>query len=235
MSSQITLNTEQSLYVIPCGGGYSCFGFENAKRDTEQIALALDRKDLMPTPEVFGKLAGYSLYEKAVQAWGNSILSRKTWFYPGTVPKVQSVLESFRESNKLIRLFYGDPETGKDSCEEWDVVGRIGRSSRMMKIPLLIPQGEHGGGSILSNRVLRIMDVTQNKDIYRHPKYQVPAIRLEQITDPKHPEYCWAGYRDDSLVARFKTPYEAAEWDEFITGRIASKREEILTRLKLAA
>lgn len=235
MSKEITLNAQQSLYVVPCGDGFTCFGFENARKHAEQISKTLSRPDLMPTAEMFGALAGYELYQKAVHAWGCSLMSKKTYFDPGTDPKVQKILEKYRQSEKLIRIFYGDPHTGRDSCEEWDVVGRIGRSGGLMKVPLLLADGENFGGSILTERILRIMDVETNKDVYRSSLYEVPNIQIVPLVDASLPEYSWAGYRDNELIARFRTTYEASEWEAFMTGQIATKREEIVNQFKLAA
>ena len=38
MTDLIRINREQRLYVIPCGGGYSCLGFDVAKRKTQAVA-----------------------------------------------------------------------------------------------------------------------------------------------------------------------------------------------------
>jgi hypothetical protein len=232
MSNGITVNAAQSLFVIPCGDGHTCFGFENARKHAEQIATALNRSDLMPTPEVFGTLAGYALYEQAVRAFASSVLSAKTYFDPGTDPLVQRVLERYRESVKRVRVFFGDPETGRDWCEEWDVVGTIGRSGGTMKSPLLVPHGENIGPAISTSKVLRVMDVGTNKEVYRHPMYKVPALEIEPLDDPELPKYKWAGFRDGELIARFYSNYQAAEWKEFMIGGIATKREDLL---KLAA
>lgn len=235
MSKEIKLNIEQSLYVIPCGEGHTCFGFENARKHCEQIAQALNRSDLMPTPEIFGNFEGYGLYEHAVKAWASSLESKKTYFDPGTDQKVQAVLEKYRQSQLMIRLFYGDPSTGRDSCEEWDVVGQVGRSGGSMKVPLLLVDGEHYGSPISSDRLLRIMDVQLNVDVYRHKLYKVPDIQIVPLVDLSLPEYKWAGHRDGVLCARFRSTYEAAEWQEFMTGRIACKREDVVNNYKLAA
>ncbi len=232
MSNGITVNAAQSLFVIPCGDGHTCFGFENARKHAEQIATALNRSDLMPTAEVYGTLDGYELYQQAVRSFASSVLSAKTYFDPGTDPLVQRALERYRKSGKRVRVFFGDPETGRDWCEEWDVVGQIGRSGGTMKVPLLLPLGENFGPAIMTSKVLRVMDVATNKDVYRHVKYQVPGLEIEPLADPELPNHKWAGYRDGELIARFRSNYEAVEWKEFVTGGIATKREDLL---KLAA
>lgn len=233
--NSVTANAEQQVFVIPESGGYSCFGFENAKTGSEQIAATLKRDDLLPVPEEYGTIAAYKRYRRAVEAWSLSVLSRSTYFQPGTDRSVRKVLEKFRGTNELLRLFYGDPDTGLDWCEENEVVGHIGRSTGPMRVPLLVEAGESGGSAILSSKVLRIIRVSDGKEHYRHPKYQLPVVSTAPCNEAEHPTYTWAGFRDGILVARFTSDYEAAEWAAFLTGRIPCKFEAIQKQIRFAA
>lgn len=56
------------LYVIENGGGFSCFGFENARKECNGIAKELGREDLMMPENEFGTLSGYARYELAIEA-----------------------------------------------------------------------------------------------------------------------------------------------------------------------
>lgn len=62
-----SINAEQSLYVIPCGDGYSCLGFEVANRRIAAVAEWLGRNDLMPTAPQ-GTAEHYEQYEAAMTA-----------------------------------------------------------------------------------------------------------------------------------------------------------------------
>ncbi len=73
MKKDVTVNEDQKRFVIPCGGGYTCFGFENARRDTAAIASKLKRDDLTPLESEFGTLAGYAKYLRACDAWSQSV------------------------------------------------------------------------------------------------------------------------------------------------------------------
>lgn len=231
----VSLNPDQKLYVIPCGDGYSCFGYDNAWRDTSHIATVLKRDDLMPAPEHYGTLAGYDLYLKACDAWASSVNSKRTWFTPGTDPKVMKLLEQFRGDGQLIRIFLGDPKTGRDWCEENDVVGRVGRSTGSQKVPLLLCDGESWGGAILTECVLRIMDA-QDRELYRHPLYQEPKLGMELETDPTMMAkgYTWSVNRDGQIQARFKSSHDAAEYVCFMTGKRAMRYEDLQQALKAA-
>lgn len=220
---KISINTEQQLYVLPCGGGYSCFGFENARAHAAQIATLLGRDDLAPVAYEFGTEAGYRRYERAVAAFGSSVASKRTYFDPGTAPEVRKILDRFRENERTIRLFLGDPETGKDWGEENDVVGTIGRSGGTMKVPLLIPSGECGGTAILTACIVRLIDVERGQEVYRCATYQAPDVTLAQCEDK--PGYAWEARRDGKVLARFATVEEAGEYVGFIRGTIPAKHE----------
>lgn len=63
---RVTLNAEQSLYVIDVGHGYTCLGFTVCQQRTREIARELARADLEPT--AFASLEAYGQYERAVEA-----------------------------------------------------------------------------------------------------------------------------------------------------------------------
>lgn len=235
MLSHVTVNPDQKLYVIPCGDGYTCFGFDNAQRHTLKIlasVVAQERghfKDV-DHPSVFegieahplnftsadyGQISGYEKYQQACKLW-SAKFSDTTYFDPFTAPEVIRLLEQYRRSRHPVRIFLGDSETGRDWMEENDVVGTIGRSSGSMKVPLLVPQGEDGGGAILTACVLRIIDATTLKQVYAHSKYQPPALAVHPDTSVK--KYTFRVDRDDEVQARFRTREQAFGYVAFMLG-----------------
>lgn len=66
MQEPVKINREQRLYVIPCGAGYSCLGFDVAKRKTQAVADWLKRPDLAPPPCV-GTLKAWAAYQAAMR------------------------------------------------------------------------------------------------------------------------------------------------------------------------
>lgn len=239
-ANKVTLNVERNLYVIDCGGGYTCLGFTVAQATANAVADRLGRSDLRVSEMEFGTLLGYERYQQACAAWGNSVLRNTTWFAPGTDDKVRRVLERYRQHSprKLLRIFLGDPQTGRDWMGESDVVGFVGRSSGAMKVPLLIEPGESGGCAILTASIVRIMDA-DGRELYRVPNYQVPnvSLRPEDYQAPAKQGggvYTWSAYRDNELHARFESMYEAAEWAEFVTGRLAVRRSDLVAERRAA-
>lgn len=234
---RVTINQDQRLYILHYAHGVSSLGFQRAETLCIQIALLLRRNDLMPSAGTTGTPAGYELYQAAISAWAASPQSRHTFFEIGTRHEVQEVLQRYmHKRDEMIRIMVGDPETGVDSCSEFEVVGFVGRSGGSMKVPLMCEPGEGGGGPIPTSRVLRIIRARDGKELFRHPKYQVPNITVTpQISHGKDGNYTWAGFHDGELVARFKKGIEAAEWAEFLLGTLPCKREHLQALLRHAA
>jgi len=168
MQTGITLNREQKLYVIPSGSGYTCFGFDNAALHhlqmlTQLVSLSMPSRQpggegptlmdkvfqhpLAWKESDWGQVSGYDKYQKVLSLWSQSAASERTYFDPGTHPEVCRILERARKSGVQLRLFLGDTQTGRDWMEENDVVGRIGRSTGQMKVPLLIPKHDIYGSA----------------------------------------------------------------------------------------
>jgi len=59
-TKEITVNQEQRLYVIPCGGGYSCLGFDVCLERAQRLALSLRQPAPSAAP---GSMDLYADYE----------------------------------------------------------------------------------------------------------------------------------------------------------------------------
>jgi hypothetical protein len=157
-------------------------------------------------------------------------LSKGTTYSANTPKKVISVLNALiHDKDNIIRVFFGDHATGRDWCEENDVVGYVGRSSGSQKIPLLLEpllnnygslMSSNGGGSLLDASIVRIINVTTGVELYRTERYEIP---LFQVLDEPDPALREEGYvtrvdREGKNWARFKTQDEAAEYVAFLQG-----------------
>lgn len=212
-------DSQAKHYVLACDGGFSCLGFENARAHAEQIAALLSRPDLAIGPQDFGQVSGYRKYQRAVQAWCDSPQSKQTYFDPHTPAKVRQILERYRLSGSRIRLVRGDPQTGRDWVEENDLVGTIGRSMGPMRVPLLISAGEYSGGAILTACIVRLIDWDTQRELYRHPSYQAPAIELKQGLVASLP---WEVIVNGGVHARFSDDGRAGAYIAFLRGRSVS-------------
>lgn len=218
----VTLYTEQSLYVIPCGDGYTCLGFDNARGHADQIAARLERPELAFTPGDHGSLDGYAKYQAAIDAWGRSRLTQQTYFDPGTDPKAARALESCRREGRKVRLVLGDTATGRCWLNEHDMVGRIGRSTGTMKVPLLVELGEDGGVAILTDCLLRLIDWKSGRDLYRNPAYRVPGLAIQRA--PESTDLPWQVLHDGIVVACFSDIGKAGGYLAFMCGETVEPR-----------
>lgn len=217
----ITLDSQRGLYVLRHDSGVSCFGYDNARDHTNQIAQRLNRDDLRFADADHGTESGYRKYRQAIDAWSNSPLRERTYFDPGTPPRAARTLEACRRSGTMCRLILGDTATGESWFDEHDVVGRIGRSCGALKVPLLVPPGEDGGPAILTACLLVVIDWQSGEALFRHPLYREPELGLFPDADAKHR---WCVRHRDQTLARFDDLTKAAAYLAFMRGATIEPR-----------
>jgi hypothetical protein len=231
MTERVIADTASGRYVLEYEAGYSCLGFENARAHAAQIAALLGRPEFALQEGEFGSVAGYERYRAAVAAWGQSKEASTTYFDPGTPEKVRRLLESARRSEEVLRLFFGDTDTGEDWGEEHEVVGRIGRSCGSMKLPLLLTdECDTGGGAILCACIVRILRVGDGKELYRRPNYQEPSFRFADAGDRNRPRAVAVHRTDrgkDQHVATFDNFNAACAWVGFISGMTTTRPRHV--------
>lgn len=230
----VTINQTQQVFVIPCGeDGYTTAGFDWVMNCIKQIATRINGKILPKTQATVdldvnsthrGTIEQYEMYQRACKLAGQ-IGIKETWFKDATPKAVCRILESYRKSGAHIRVFVGDKATGRDWMEECDVMGRIGRSTGIFKIPLLIQKGECGGPGLLDDCIVKLMDVETRKVLWQHPQYHLAAMQI--VDDAKHIEdgYTHAVEVNGETHARFKTYGKAAQFVAFISGECMEQPE----------
>lgn len=217
----ITINQSQQLFVIPCGSGFTTRGFRSLFVELGAILSRLGVKDPRADEAKIGTLEQYAAHSDALREVSRIGGFRDTWFDVETPDKVRKVLESARKDGTVIRVYYGDSKTGRDWSEENDVIGTVGRSGGLMKVPLLVPEGECGGPAMLDNRIVKIQRVSDGKVLYQHPTYQAPDLALHSLNpEIKGPKgaYTHEVTRDGETVARFRSLGAAAAYVAFMHG-----------------
>ena len=226
----LALNEEQRLYVIDNGYGFSCFGFDNCFQEAQQLAQVMNMTG--PTPDMLGTRECYTLNKSLHAAFVTHPASKKTWYRAGTPKKVAAILEAARSSfsdnrhqGTILRLFYGDPETGRDWCEEFESTGFIGRSMGPMRVPLIMEPllddvrditSSNCGGSINTANILRIIDVRRAEEVYRAKNYVLPQFAIEvKEGAATHPVVVT---RENKPVSAFENHEQAAQWIAFMQG-----------------
>lgn len=206
--------------------GVSFYGFQNCLDAITELAnrMGLEYMD----PAQFGTMEQYLMYRKYIGLFSNHPSNRLTWFDAGTATEVKRILELAIESGKKLRLFFGDAETGRDWMEEYDTVGKIGRSTGPMRVPLLLDSKGEGGPAILTRNVIRIQNATNGQDLYVHPEYQEPVLRNTPIADGSSPGLTWKTEvkigTEWEEQARHKSEAHATRYLEFICGQRVSQR-----------
>lgn len=119
-------------------------------------------------------------------------------------------------AEKRVRLWLGNPKTGEVWNEEYDIVGRIGYSTGVDKVPLLINNNRSmGGGAILLDCVMHIVDTKTRRVLFSANNFVMPVYEVVQGYNNNYP---FAVYRDGKLIANFKTEDKALRWSKFMSG-----------------
>lgn len=126
----VSLNAEQRLFVIPCGDGYSCLGFDVCHEWTALIAAELNRPDLAPIESERGMLPAYARYQRASEAAqqsGKRLTCMLTPQLIGLEGKRVEVVDSYGETRRF----------------------QVGKSTGWLPIHLEIARRtSHGGGGV---------------------------------------------------------------------------------------
>jgi len=127
----------------------------------------------------------------------------------GTPEQVKRILAAAMNSQARIRLFIGDPDTGRDWCEELQTMGYVGYSGGIDRVPLLMPtRRSRYGPQIDTDNVLKIK--IGGRVVYQHSRYQVPELEVRGCEV----------LRDGAVCARFKTTAKAESWARFMRGEV---------------
>ena len=140
----------------------------------------------------------------------NTKVINGTTFHDETPIAVCNILNDAISSrlSKRIRIFFGDKETGKDRNEFYDNIGYVGRSTGLIKIPLMIHNTRStGGGAILDHCIVKI--TVDKKTVYQHPKYHCPiVIKGCSVIDTE----------DNKVIANCKDAEMAKRYFDYLKG-----------------
>lgn len=145
-----------------------------------------------------------------------------TCYADGTSEKIIDLLQRARANRWRVRLFYGDTKTGRDWLEEHDVLGRVGRSTGSIKIPLIIHNERSiGGTAILTQCIVKI--TIDKRTVYQHPRYYLPAMAIRPAkafdAHPSQPRnLTHAVYVAGKAIANFESLQAATRYRDFLEG-----------------
>ncbi len=215
----LSMNDEQSCYVIKNDCYVTTRGYQSLLDETNHLARRLNLRCMEVDQSELGQASVWDTHSKLVEIAGSRNIG--TWFHGKTTAKIRRTLEKARKSNEVLRVFYGDTATGKDWLEEYEVIGRVGRSTGALKVPILVSEGHAGGGAMLDHCIVRIIRVSDQKELVRHRHYHQGEITIGYIdgTDKRiDPDYCYEVLVDGEVHARFTSQDKAFAWLAFING-----------------
>lgn len=154
-------------------------------------------------------------------------MSNSTHYHPHTNRTIRGVLNTLITLSKngdkrIVRIVYGDTDSGVASMEEYEVIGRLGRSGGTQKVPLLIaPNGDGiGGAPVSDNRVVGICTVPEGEWLYSHKKLKWPRLVVRDVADAWNVIDLDNCTERGGVIASFEHPSEAYTWAAFMMGHI---------------
>lgn len=217
----ITINTEQSLYVQTFVEGCPTWGFQNAFDETTLLAERLGHPELAPFMADYGTEEVLKKHAKLIKlATMDSRLG--TWFKKDTRVGVKKVIDRLIHTGEKVRVFYGNPKTGKSSMDEFDMIGEVGRSTGTLKVPVLLSESDGFGAPMQDDMIIRIIRMSDHKNLYKHPGFHVPEMK---IIEGEHPQFKVSVMVEGQVAARFKNLGKACKWIAFMAGETLEQPE----------
>ena len=144
--------------------------------------------------------------------------------YNNVNDSLMNVLLNSYVYNFRIRIWYGDPKTGRSWNEEYDTMGRIGRTNGNIKIPILLNNSRSwGGGAVLVGSIIRIDDIEDKRTLWEVPNFHVEDMIVYEIFGNENYKYSVAKLSEDSgkweVQANFKTEKQAHNYVAFMRGK----------------
>lgn len=142
-----------------------------------------------------------------------------TCYYNDTPDEIITVLESLDRDTR-IRIWLG--KDGVSWNETNDTTGYVGRSTGSIKIPLLIANKcSHGGGSILTDCIVKIVNTKTKRTLYQHPHFKQASFTVQTHSDI--PAYRANVLDDNGIYARCHSIQAAVRLCDFMNGLRMSK------------
>lgn len=125
-------------------------------------------------------------------------------YHQETAQEVINAMERCRKQRRRIKIYLGDPKTGKTWNEEHDIFGYIGLSKGYKAyFPILVHNNRSlGGGSILDHCIVKIREAKGTHTIYQAANFQEPTM---EIKESKQPGYTHSLYINGSIYSNHKS------------------------------
>lgn len=141
----------------------------------------------------------------------------------------KQALERAAKDKMRVRIFYGDPVTGKDNCDETERIGVPLKTKGGAYIFVIRKKDKTHNAwihTIDSEQVVRIVSYTHGSksgkpsELYRHPSYTTG----EWSSYYRHDLGKWVAVRNGLIHATFDSEIDAAIYTDYIQGNRARTR-----------
>lgn len=142
-----------------------------------------------------------------------------THFHKDTSELVMRAINELLANRDNVRIFTGNTDTGVAWAEEYDVFGRIGRSTGSQKVPLLVAPRANGGPALLDHCIIGILGRDSNKRLfwyYKHPRLSFGEWTLKIKIDSPRPFVAMVNGKEH---AAFETSKQCKRYIDFMTAR----------------
>lgn len=139
------------------------------------------------------------------------------YFNTETDPKVMQIIAENIGTENRLRFFLGMDK--KYWLEEYDTIGRIGKSTGVTPIPLLIQTSRSLGGTGILTHCVQMITIDK-QIVYQHPEFEIKKFKIVEAISVDLP--CSVKY-DESIVANFTTKDKAERWIRFMKGETNHK------------
>ena len=221
----LTISKERRLFITESG---SFCGWDVIYNRTVEMQNRLNL--FSEIPEI-GTVEQYEAYVSTLSKY-KAMDDQNTWFDPSTSEAVRKTLKRCIRTREVIRVYSGNPDTGRCWLREHDTTGTVGRTTGVFKTPILVPLGEDGGDLLEGSSILAIQDALTLRFLYKSSDFYIPQMRIGRDPDGRSTVEVQDGkdtdYRQDDvptwhLQASFDTYVEACLYIAFMHGSIPSQ------------
>lgn len=210
----LRIDRRERLYIERRGHSVDAISFEDVLDITNALAGRLRLPSLAISSSELGSVDAYRRYRLLLTKAAGKLPTDESWYHPRTPAQARQALETARIARYRVRLYYGDPATGRDAMEIVNTVGYIGRRGHDLPLPVLLAQpGDRHGTRIHSAALVRVAALDHHVDLWQHPRYHLPRLDCAPLLDGQARVVI-----DGTLDVDFNNDREATKYLRFVRG-----------------
>lgn len=183
IESSLRIDARARVYLLQRGVSVEAVSFDDVVLIANALAGRLGKPSEAIGQTEVGGLGAFVKYRDLLRR-AAPLLAGEIWFHPTTPTKVRFALNQAKACRRRIRIYYGDPVTGRDSLQIGDTIGWVGRSGATLPGPVLLANAnDRAGMPIMDNAVVRVQDLQGHYDLYTHPTYSLPEFTVVPMSD----------------------------------------------------